>query len=395
MTSEVLIALLNPVVSGFIGVLLLAIWLHHRDRRYVLLFGAGFLMGALAFVIRDFGVRYGAVPAAIGRFAGGFLFLGTTLAVCAAVHVYYRLRVPVRLFGLILLLWAAAFCWSLLVEDSLARRTYIIHAALIAFVLVTLVRVWPCFRRTTIDFAVLFGLVAAAGNLALPLFFVEDEDTALFWTLTMVVSVLLEVMVAFIFLAVLAAELLRSMRQEARLDVLSQLPNRRGFEEEIRPLLATPGGAVALILMDIDNFKRINDEFGHAVGDEVIRACGALLNGVAAPDVPVGRVGGEEFALCVARGGPEAAATLAETLRVRLAELPVSARVPELRVTASFGVAPAGDGADLTTVLAHADAALYIAKRAGRNRVRAVSPPFPVAERGDGTRRRAFRDRPS
>ncbi|MGH2341843.1 diguanylate cyclase [Segnochrobactraceae bacterium EtOH-i3] len=395
MTSDLLMALLSPMVAGFIALLLIVIWYHHRDRRHVLLFGLGFLVGGVAFVVRDFALASGAIAPVPGRFLGNGLFLGTALAMCAAVHTYYRRRVPVWIFGAIALAGTVAFSWYLLATDDLVARVYVVHLTMLTLVAVTFVRVFARLRRTTIDFAILFGMAAAVINLILPLIFVGRTDAGIYRSITLVSAVMLEVILALVFLAVLAAELLKAIRQEARIDVLSRLPNRRGMEEDVHALLMTGAASAALILMDIDHFKRINDAFGHAVGDEVIRACGALLNGVAAPDVLVGRVGGEEFALCVARGGPEAAATLAETLRARLAEMPVSARVPELRVTASFGVAPAGDGADLTTVLAHADAALYIAKRAGRNRVRVVSPPFPAAERGDSIRRRAFRDRPS
>lgn len=401
MTSEFVIALLNPLVAGFVALLLLGIWRHHRERRHVLLFGCGFLMGALAFALRDIGVRYGFVPAALGRFVGNLLFVGTVMAVSAATHVYYRRPVPVRLFAVILVAEAVAVGISLLVEDDLVRRTDIIYGTLLLIVVITFVRVRRSMRRTTADLAVLFAMTLSVINLSLPIFLVRQPDTGLYWTMNMATSVLMEVVVTLIFLAVLAAELVRSMRQEARLDVLSGLPNRRGFEEGIAALPA-PGRDKALILMDLDHFKSVNDAHGHAVGDEVIRACGGVLNAVAAADVLVGRVGGEEFAVCVADGGTARAAALAERLRARLAGMAVSARQPGLRVTASFGVAPAGvgegegQGADLTALLAHADAALYDAKRAGRNRVGVLEDARPGGgPDGQASDRRRFRDRAS
>lgn len=399
MTSDFVIALLNPLVAGFVALLLLAIWRAHRERRHVLLFGCGFLMGALAFALRDIGVRYGLVPAALGRFVGNLLFVGAVMAISAAVHVYYRRPVPVRLFALIAVAEAVALGVSLWVEDDLVRRTDIIFAGLILTVVVTFVRVWPCMRRTAADLAVFFAMTLSVINLTLPILFVRQPDSGLLWTMNMATSVLMEVVVTLVFLVVLAGELLRSIRQEARLDVLSGLPNRRGFEEDIASLPAAGQGEPrVLILMDLDHFKDVNDLHGHAVGDEVIRACGVLLNGVAGPDVLVGRVGGEEFAVCVADGGTLRAAALAETLRARLARTAVSARQPDLRVTASFGVAPAGEGAgaDLTALLARADAALYDAKRAGRNRVGVPEGARPGGgPDGQATDRRQFRDRAS
>lgn len=392
MNSEFLVALLNPVVTGVAALLLVAIWMHHRDRQYILLFAGACVLGFVAFTIRDFGVRYGLISPALGRFVASCLFIGMALSVSAVTHIHYHRPVPVRLFALIALAEAAIFMWSLVVEDSLYRRTVIIHVTLILIVAVTFLRVVSSLRRTMVDFAVLIGMATAAIVLSLPVMFVgQMGDSDLFWTMTKVSTVLLVILLVLIFLVVLAAELMRSIRQEARVDVLSRLLNRRGMEEGIQKQRAAGRHPAALVLMDIDHFKRVNDSHGHAVGDEVIGACGDLLNTAAGPDVLAGRVGGEEFALYVAAGGPEKAAALAETLRVRLAGMRVSARVPDLRITASFGVARAGDGSDLTTLLAPCDLALYGAKRAGRNRVNVLTPTVPEVERAEG--RRACRDR--
>lgn len=394
MTSQTIIAFLNPVATWFIGSLLLVLWLHHPHRRHIILFSGGFFFGGLAFAIRDLGVTFGIVSITTSRLLANGLFLGTTLALSSAVLVFYRQRVPVAVLAVLSLAGAGPFLWYLLVTDDLVARAYAVHLTLAALVAVTFIRVIPVQRGTVVDRAILFGGAASIINLLLPLAFLGIAGSTVYWTMSVVTSVLLAVILSLIFLVVLAVEMIRSIRQEARIDGLSRLPDRRGFEEALAEVLAhAPDGEAALILMDIDHFKDINDGYGHAVGDEVIGACGALLAGVASGDVRVGRVGGEEFTLYVPAGGLVAAGGLAEELRVRLMDLPVSTRVPDLRITASFGVAPARPGDDMTGLLARADAALYVAKRSGRNRVQMSEAAVSRIGEGDPRRRRLFRDR--
>lgn len=374
---------------------MLALWLHQRAKKHILLFSFGFFLGGLAFAIRDFGMREEILGEVPGRAIANLLFLGTTLAICVAVHVYYRLRIPVRAFALVSVLGAASFSWALFVVNEIVVRVLSVHLTLLALVILTFARVLPLRRRAPVDLAILFGGVAGMINLVLPLLFLSRANDATYWTMTLVTSVLLEVILSLIFLVVVASEILQALRSEARTDVLSGLPNRRGFEEDVAGFLARGQGRTpALILMDIDHFKCVNDRHGHTVGDEVIRSCGMLLNAVAAPDIRVGRVGGEEFVVCLADGGVAAARDVAEGLRARLAAMAVSMRVPELRATGSFGVAPARDGEDLTALLARADEALYEAKRSGRNRVCTVGFTTPRGADPAAVPRRAFRDRP-
>lgn len=395
MNSQIILSLLNPLVTWFIAALLLALWIYQRPKRHILLFALGFFLGGLAFAIRDFGMREEILGEVPGRAIANLLFLGTTLAICLAVHVYYRLRIPVVAFLLVSAVGAVSFSWALFAVNDIVMRVLSVHLTLLALVVITFARVLPLRQRAPVDLAILFGGVAGIINLLLPLLFLARANDTTYWTMTLVTSVLLEVILSLIFLVVVASEILQALRSEARTDVLSGLLNRRGFEEDVTGLLvAGQERAPALILMDIDHFKSVNDRYGHAVGDEVIRTCGMLLNSVAGSDIRVGRVGGEEFAVCLADGGAAVARDLAEMLCCRLATTTVSMRVPTLRTTGSFGVAPARDGEDLTSLLARADEALYAAKRSGRNRVCTVG--FASTRGGDPAvvPRRAFRDRP-
>jgi diguanylate cyclase (GGDEF)-like protein/PAS domain S-box-containing protein len=165
----------------------------------------------------------------------------------------------------------------------------------------------------------------------------------------------------------------RKLADQSVHDPLTGLFNRRYLEETLERELALAereGHPVSCILADIDHFKRVNDEYGHLAGDEVLRAIGAALRRNArASDINC-RYGGEEFLLVLPRMPIENALARAEQLRATIAAAPVRYGAVQIAVTASFGVAVfPQDGAAVESLIAAADAALYAAKRAGRNRV--------------------------
>jgi diguanylate cyclase (GGDEF)-like protein len=156
-------------------------------------------------------------------------------------------------------------------------------------------------------------------------------------------------------------------------DPLSGCVNRRGFDQQLARELSRAeraGAPVALLAVDIDHFKRVNDDYGHSAGDAVIRDVGALLRaGARAGDV-VARVGGEEFVVVLADADEAGAAALGRRL-VDAVRVRRFAAVPGRAVTVSVGVAaePAVRDAGVAEALkARADAALYAAKRGGRDR---------------------------
>ena len=175
------------------------------------------------------------------------------------------------------------------------------------------------------------------------------------------------------------AESLRLTSYLAKRDALTGLLNRRAFEEAASEFAGAGAAAseLAIILVDLDHFKFINDTFGHATGDEVLKKTAACLTaGIGAAgvvgrgDAAVARWGGEEFIVLLPDTGPHQAYEVAQKLRERLANMTASTGTLSLQITASFGVSFTKSPRPLTELLATADDALYQAKREGRNLVR-------------------------
>jgi diguanylate cyclase len=165
-------------------------------------------------------------------------------------------------------------------------------------------------------------------------------------------------------------EKLAEAGEEARCDPLTRLPNRRAFEEKLKAFEAA-GASVSLAICDIDNFKRINDQYGHPVGDRVIRVVADTLRDNCAGNM-VARIGGEEFVVLFEGIPPAEGARILDEARESLGARHFKVRetdAPIGKVTFSAGVACAHLKSDLPAI-ARADALLYEAKNGGRNQVR-------------------------
>jgi diguanylate cyclase (GGDEF)-like protein len=169
------------------------------------------------------------------------------------------------------------------------------------------------------------------------------------------------------------ARLHRMVERQALVDGLTGLANRRHLDQELASNLARAersGGTLALVLADLDDFKRVNDVHGHECGDEVLREFASAMNDVVREGDTAGRWGGEEFALLLPDADLEGAARVAERLRTMLEEKTLlSSEGATLRVTASLGVAAFPEARTRGELVGAADEALYRAKREGKNRV--------------------------
>jgi two-component system, cell cycle response regulator len=166
------------------------------------------------------------------------------------------------------------------------------------------------------------------------------------------------------------------LERMSRNDMLTSLPNRRHLQEHLVAECASSrrhGHPLAVLMVDADQFKSINDTRGHVTGDEVLRALATRLRDACRPEDVAGRWGGEEFLVIAPHTDLDGAVALGEEIRTGVSNDAVAVTDgPPLRVTVSVGAATSAVG-DLELLLRNADAALYDAKAAGRDRVRAWS----------------------
>lgn len=177
----------------------------------------------------------------------------------------------------------------------------------------------------------------------------------------------------------LAADLAERMGKLAASDPLTGVLNRRGFDEAGARALALARRQrqpLTIVMLDLDRFKAINDRYGHAAGDVVLRRVSEHVgNSIRAGDL-FGRLGGEEFALLLVDASPSVAMEAIDRIRITLSELEIVAGAHRIRITASFGITgPSEPQEELSAILARADSALYQSKMTGRDRV--TMAPLP------------------
>jgi diguanylate cyclase (GGDEF)-like protein len=175
------------------------------------------------------------------------------------------------------------------------------------------------------------------------------------------------------------------LRQElARLqvvDTVTDCQNRRGFFGALAPWMALarrPGLATALVVLDLDQFKRINDSYGHPAGDAVLRHVAEVGRRQLRDSDQLGRLDGGRFAILLPRTGLDEAALVAERMRAALQASPVKTERALVALTASFGITTIRADDSTVTLFQRADAAVRVAREAGRNRVVQAAPsPAP------------------
>ena len=166
---------------------------------------------------------------------------------------------------------------------------------------------------------------------------------------------------------------LERAKEEARVDALTGLPNRRAFDEHVQQLhskFAEGEAPYIVALLDVDHFKRFNDEHGHATGDKVLEVVAKVMRRSQRGSDHVARFGGEEFVVLLQRLTGNQAETVIDRLRERVGKASLMLDGRSLSITVSAGVAEVQPDESISSVLARADRALYAAKAAGRNQTR-------------------------
>lgn len=174
------------------------------------------------------------------------------------------------------------------------------------------------------------------------------------------------------------------LREQATRDELTGVASRRAFLQRLErevALMQRHGWPLALLMVDADRFKAVNDRWGHAAGDAVLRTLGAVLRDTVRETDLIGRIGGEEFAVALPQTGPEAALVVASRIRAGVAHSETIVDGTVLHFTVSVGVGVVEKSERVAdALLSQADTALYAAKRAGRDRVVLWTDSMPAIE---------------
>lgn len=372
-TVRIALVLIGPGVLAVFGLAFVCAWLLERKRHYLLL-----LAGACLFFTTGVTSQVLGWPPQAGANAlvSGGIYTAAVLLACqgildrsnktlgATFHIAAFLTVVSLLWyfyyvdrNLLIRIYVQNFAYGLILLVTALRLTSLIHGRHVDRILfwVLLLFAIQFFPRTILT----IGFTAPLGN--------KPFGSTLFWQ---VLQLSLAVLGASLALAVLAAavtDLIEDLRRERDTDSLTGVLNRRGFEDRAIVLLGRLASApVSLLICDLDHFKRINDTYGHPMGDNVLQAFGQILLQTAPQNAVIGRIGGEEFVLLLPNTDLQNAHRIAEQLR-KLIEGSTFSWFSGV-LTASFGVAERQSDDDYVKLFQRADGRLYQAKAAGRNR---------------------------
>ena len=368
MGTMVSLSLVQVGIFAFLACLCAAIYAGFRNQSSLAWLAAALFCGALGLLI--FSQASGslaewvaitvAVPAA-------YLCIGQSVRIILGQRSQHG-----AMIGAILALTALALAMAF-ADVPFLYQTLPFQLACALAVSESVVRLVRAPQRHVVDICLIIALsgLALVFLARIPLFLILFEPgshyavvkASPFQRVSLVISGILAPMTAFLLMVKVIGGVIATYRMRSERDGLTGLLNRQSFDLAVAGERRA-GGSV--IMCDIDHFKQVNDRYGHAVGDDVLRAFAALLESTGHR---AGRMGGEEFALLLPGRGAAEAVSVAEMIRQRFNAGASPGVAPDHRLSASFGVAQYRTGADPKRVFVRADAALYRAKEAGRNRV--------------------------
>lgn len=356
------------LLSIVLGALLVFAWRLNQRVKALAWWGAAFCLVACGI---------GAVN--IGRASASYsaLFAGNALVLLAYAALYAGCRAfnarkgfsPFLLTGVAL--WAAAFPF---IYDSHGSRLVLLAATVGAYSLFSAWELWRHAAQTLASQRVAIILLIGLGIFNLARGWLGISLTSIAWIDALAnrwssqMALLLVVYtptLAFIFLSMAKESVELGYKQAAFIDPLTGIPNRRAFLQHATRLIRTRADKpVSCLIFDLDNFKAVNDRYGHEMGDHVLTLFGEVLTQYL-PEHSFGRLGGEEFGAILPLSRQEAA-DLAETIRHAFSKTGRAVLGPQTDMTVSVGCA-SSPRSTIKTLLQEADAALYKAKGQGRN----------------------------
>ena len=387
MSGANFILLINLSVANLLAASFMAVAFHDVGRAPARWFAFGYVLG-MAYSAIEFSIP-AFTDARIPVVTAFAVFLGATMAFNAGLARKYGVAPPwpPMLFFLVAATIAVYFVQDLPRQSLTRMMAYQLPYAVMQFV--GLAIVWSSRqRRGRLDRILMAVLAASAVQFASkpfiahalggwganPQAYLQSNYALVSQSLGTVFALAL----ALLILAILVLEVLAEVTSRSETDTLSGLLNRGAFTRQAEQAMlgaVRQGVPVTLVIADLDHFKRINDNFGHASGDRVIETFAGFLRETAAGHHVAGRIGGEEFAIILPGTNLAAARLFAEGTRSAFGTLPIDGLPADNRCTASFGVAELHPSETIADLMRRADEALYLAKNAGRDCVRVSAGP--------------------
>jgi diguanylate cyclase (GGDEF)-like protein len=369
-------------VESILGLLLLFAWVQNTAITAVAWWGFAHLLRAASVVL--FGM-YGSAPDLVSIDLANALLFTSFAVIWTGARLFDGKPVePVYLVtGAVL--WLLV-CRLPVVAESVEVRVFVTSGIITAYTWLTAYEFWRGRSEALVSRWPAIFMLFAHGALyllrtplisALP-FTPNNEVYGSVWlTVISFEALLFTISIAFILLAMAKERIELRHRTAAMLDPLTGISNRRAFLQDAAAIgkrhSANPKPA-AVLLIDLDHFKSINDRFGHAVGDRVLEVFAETAQKTLRSTDLVGRMGGEEFAAVLCEAPHERAAAIAERLRLAFAQACQEIDGYPVGATLSVGMVHCETPlVDVTALLAQADQALYFAKERGRNRVEVAS----------------------
>lgn len=375
---DAILGLVNPLIAMIFAITFFAIWSRDRSRKEILAFAGGYVGLGLGFLWSQLlpidGGRVLLNLTNVPYFISSWLIIwgishragttlptpliigvGATLTTLLCISYFFNAFTNVELY---ISNTTYAILFMLGAQAAAGGRKESTANALVFWLLVA--TSFQFFVRPSLNFMIEGTLVH------------ETYRESAYYSVLNAVAALNSVGLAIAIITAVVTDSLVREREETARDPLSGVLTRRPFETHAIAAMdeaAVKGLPVSLIIADLDNFKQVNDIWGHQVGDRAIESFGRMIEGAVRTRDHVGRIGGEEFCILVWDADEEVAASMAERLRLAAMDLAFEQTALDVRLTASFGVCESARGETYRALFARADKALYYAKANGRNRV--------------------------
>jgi len=367
-------------VAAILGVLLTLAWRREQNSSALLWWGAGYLFGGVSFALL---AARGTIPDVFSiEVANAAVLLGYAFLLAGA-RAFNGRETPPTVFLIAPLIWLTAMRVPAIADDISLR---IVVVTLCQCVMIGLIvyEFWrerdePLLSRWPTMIVLLTQMIALSLRLPAALLTPMTTTADFFRSPTFAVmafaTVLFTITLGFLLLSMVKERGELRHKTAALVDPLTGLANRRAFLADAEHFIAhgsKPGERLAVMLADLDRFKSVNDQFGHAIGDRVLQIFAHTVTRALRTADMSGRLGGEEFAFLIPGANAAESGRLAERIRVQFADAARKVGGHVVNATVSVGVATAAMPEPLADLIGAADGALYRAKAEGRNHVAVV-----------------------